>query len=144
MLAILQLSPQAAYDQAMHPLEITRNAIRNWSDAELKALEITVKQAAEACGTRTPEQFTADDLIAYTRLCALGQQWPTIIIAAEHPTRQRNRFEPRRFLEPDHHEHYKTMAQAKTSGSGIAFSQSNPDPLTHSPSSAILNLQNRK
>ena len=76
------LSPQAAYDQAMHPLEITRSAISNWSDAELKALAIAVKQASEACGARTPEQFTGDDLIAYTRLCALGQQWPIVIIAA--------------------------------------------------------------
>jgi hypothetical protein len=77
-----QLSPQAAYDQAMHPLEITRSAMGNWSDAELKALAIAVKQASEACGARTLEQFTRDDLIAYTRLCALGQQWPTVIIAA--------------------------------------------------------------
>lgn len=77
-----QLSPQAAYDQAMHPLEITRSAISNWSDAELKALAIAVKQAADACGARTPELFTGDDLIAYTRLCALGQQWPTVITAA--------------------------------------------------------------
>ena len=67
----------------MHPLEITRGAIGNWSDAELKALAIAVKQAAEACGARTPEQFTGDDLIAYTRLCALGQQWPTVITAAK-------------------------------------------------------------
>ena len=78
-----QLSPQAAYDQAMHPLEITRNAIGNWSDAELKALAVAVKQATEACGARTPEQFTGEDLIAYTRLCALGQQWPTVITAAD-------------------------------------------------------------
>lgn len=77
-----QLSPQAAYDQAMHPLEITRSAMGNWSDAELKALAIAVKQASEACGARTLEQFTRDDLIAYTRLCALGQQWPTVITAA--------------------------------------------------------------
>ena len=67
----------------MHPLEITRNAIGNWSDAELKALAVAVKQATEACGARTPEQFSGEDLIAYTRLCALGQQWPTVITAAD-------------------------------------------------------------
>jgi hypothetical protein len=78
-----QLSPQAAYDQAMHPLDITRSAISNWSDAELKALAIAVTQATDACGTRTPEQFTGDDLIAYARLCALGQQWPTVITTAD-------------------------------------------------------------
>jgi hypothetical protein len=77
-----QISPQSAYEQAMHPLEITRNAITNWSDAETTALAIAVKQASEACSARTPGQFTGDDLIAYARLCALGQQWPTVLTAA--------------------------------------------------------------
>jgi hypothetical protein len=77
-----QLSPQSAYEQAMHPLEITRNAITNWSDAETTALAIAVKQASEACSARNPGQFTGDDLIAYARLCALGQQWPTVLTAA--------------------------------------------------------------
>jgi len=57
----------------MHPLEMTRNAIGNWSDSELNALAAAIKQATEACGARTPSQFTGDDLIAYARLCALGQ-----------------------------------------------------------------------
>jgi hypothetical protein len=67
----------------MRPLEITRRAISNWSDAELNALAIAIKQATEACNARTPEQFTDDNLIAYARLCALGQQWPTVITAAD-------------------------------------------------------------
>jgi hypothetical protein len=66
----------------MHPLEMTRNAIGNWSDSELNALAAAIKQATEACITRTPGQFTGDDLIAYARLCALGQQWPTVLTAA--------------------------------------------------------------
>ena len=66
----------------MQPLEITRRAISNWSDAETAALAIAVKQATEACSVRTPDQFTGDDLIAYARLCALGQQWPTVFTAA--------------------------------------------------------------
>jgi len=77
-----QLSPQSAYDQVMRPLEITRRAISNWSDAETAALAIAIKQATEACGARTPDQFSGDDLIAYARLCALGQQWPTVLTAA--------------------------------------------------------------
>jgi hypothetical protein len=77
-----QLSPQSAYDQVMRPLEITRRAISNWSDSETAALAIAVKQATEACSARTAEQFSGDDLIAYTRLCALGQQWPTVLSAA--------------------------------------------------------------
>jgi hypothetical protein len=66
----------------MRPLEITRRAISNWSDAETAALAIAVKQATEACNARTPAQFADDDLIAYARLCALGQQWPTVLTAA--------------------------------------------------------------
>jgi hypothetical protein len=52
----------------MRPLEITRRAITNWSDAETAALAMAVKQATEACIARTPDQFTGDDLIAYARL----------------------------------------------------------------------------
>jgi hypothetical protein len=77
-----QLSPQSAYDQVMRPLEITRRSISNWSNSELNALAIAIKQATEACNARTSSQFTGDDLIAYARLCALGQQWPTVIAAA--------------------------------------------------------------
>jgi hypothetical protein len=79
---IPQLSPQSAYDQVMRPLEITRRSIANWSDSETAALAIAIKQATEACNARTPDQFTGDDLIAYARLCALGQQWPTVLTAA--------------------------------------------------------------
>jgi hypothetical protein len=73
-----QLSPQAAYDEVMQPLEITRRVISNWSDSEMKALGIAVEQATSACQARTPEQFNGDDLIAFGRLCALGQQWPIV------------------------------------------------------------------
>jgi hypothetical protein len=78
----LQLSPQAAYDQVMRPLEITRRSITNWSDSETNALAIAVQQATEECSARTPEQFSGDDLIAFARLCSLGQQWPVVGAAA--------------------------------------------------------------
>jgi hypothetical protein len=77
-----QLSPQSAYDQATRPLEITRRSIANWSDSETEALGIAVKQAAEACAARSSEQFSNDDLIAFARLCSLGQQWPSVSEAA--------------------------------------------------------------
>ncbi|NYF81160.1 hypothetical protein [Granulicella arctica] len=77
-----QLSPQAAYDQATRPLEITRRSIANWSDSETEALGIAIKQASEACSERSPEQFSGDDLIAFARLCSLGQQWPSVSSAA--------------------------------------------------------------
>jgi hypothetical protein len=77
-----QLSPQSAYEQATRPLEITRRAIENWSDSETAALAVAIKQGKEQCSARTPSQYTGEDLIAYARLCALGQQWPTVQDAA--------------------------------------------------------------
>ena len=75
-------SPQAAYDQVMRPLEITRRSMANWSDSEMTALLIAIKQAGEECSNRSPEQFSGDDLIAFARLCSLGQQWPKVGAAA--------------------------------------------------------------
>ena len=77
-----ELSPQAAYDLATRPLEITRRSLANWSEPETAALAVTVKQANDACRARTVEQFTGDDLVAYARLCSLGQQWPAVGAAA--------------------------------------------------------------
>jgi len=77
-----QLSPQAAYDQVLTPFEITRRSIQNWSDSETAAFTIAIHDASAACQARTPEQFSGDDLIAYARLCALGQQWPLVRAAA--------------------------------------------------------------
>ncbi|HEY6375840.1 MAG TPA: hypothetical protein VIX90_09995 [Edaphobacter sp.] len=77
-----QLSPQAAYEQATRPLEITRRSIENWSESETAALSVAVQQAKEQCAARTPDQYTGEDLIAYARLCSLGKQWPTVQKAA--------------------------------------------------------------
>ena len=77
-----QLSPQAAYEQATRPLEITRRSIANWSESETAALGVAVQQAKEQCAARTPSQYTGEDLIAYARLCTLGQQWPLVQQAA--------------------------------------------------------------
>jgi hypothetical protein len=77
-----QLSPQAAYDQVLTPFEITRRSVQNWSDSETAAFAIAIHDASAACQARTPEQFSGDDLIAYARLCALGQQWPSVSAAA--------------------------------------------------------------
>jgi hypothetical protein len=73
-----QLSPQSAYEQATRPLEITRRSIENWSDSETAAFAVAIRQAKEQCTARTPSQYSGEDLIAYARLCALGQQWPTV------------------------------------------------------------------
>ena len=73
--AALQLSPQAAYDEAIHPLDIVRSNAQNWSDSELAALAVAQDLAKTSCLARTPDQFTGENLLAYARLCALAQQW---------------------------------------------------------------------
>jgi hypothetical protein len=77
-----QLSPQSAYEEATRPLEITRRSLENWSESETAALAVAIHQAKEQCAARTPSQYSGEDLIAYARLCALGQQWPTVQEAA--------------------------------------------------------------
>ncbi len=77
-----QLSPRAAYEQAIHPLEVTRHNIANWSDVELAAMTVSIAEARTACGARDPEQYANADLIDLARLCSLGQQWPAVITAA--------------------------------------------------------------
>ena len=76
-----RLSPRAAYDAAMHPLEITRASFGNWSDTELAALKITIAHAQTECAARDSKTFANDDLIDLAHLCALGQSWPSVIDA---------------------------------------------------------------
>ncbi len=79
--ALPQLSPKAAYDDAMHPLDETRRAISNWSAAELSALTVTLSRARAACQARNPHLYAGTDLIELARLCALGQEWGTVVLA---------------------------------------------------------------
>ncbi len=69
------LSPQAAFDQANLPVDITRRDSQNWSDIELAALDVAVAQAKDACLARATEPYTGGDLVAYAHLCAFGKQW---------------------------------------------------------------------
>ena len=78
----LPLSPEAAYNQAVAPVEITHRSIANWSDIEIAALGTAVIQAKQACFDRASITYTGDDLISYAKLCAFGQQWPVTLKAA--------------------------------------------------------------
>jgi hypothetical protein len=77
-----QLSPKAAYDAAMHPLDLTRASFGNWSETELAVLRVTIAHAQAECAAREPKDFTSDDLIDLAHLCALGQVWSSVIDAA--------------------------------------------------------------
>jgi hypothetical protein len=89
-----QLSPKAAYDDAVHPLEVTRRSMSNWSDTEISALIVSMAHAKASCAARDPETFAGSDLIDFSRLCALGQNFPAVIeassryIAADAPKPQ--------------------------------------------------------
>jgi hypothetical protein len=77
-----QLSPKAAYDQAMHPLDLTRQSISNWSDTETAALTVTIANAAASCAPRDAKNYIGTDLVDIARLCALGQLFSQVISAA--------------------------------------------------------------
>lgn len=77
-----QIPPQAAYEQAIRPFEMTRRAPQNWSEVELAALKVAREQAEAACAARTPDRFSGDDLLALARLCAFAQQWQFVDQAA--------------------------------------------------------------
>ena len=77
-----QLSPQAAYQDALHPLEVTRHNIANWSDVEIAAMNVAISKAKSGCDARQPTDYTGSDLVDLARLCSLGQQWPAVLAAA--------------------------------------------------------------
>jgi hypothetical protein len=68
-------SPGAIYKSAMHPLDVVRSSLDNWSDAELSALNVGMRKAAAACAQARPEDYSGDDLYDLARLCSLGQEW---------------------------------------------------------------------
>jgi hypothetical protein len=76
------LTPGALYKQAMHPLEVVRSSMDNWSDTEIGAFVVSMRMAREACGQAAPENYTGDDLFDLARLCSLGQDWNSANTAA--------------------------------------------------------------
>lgn len=67
--------PGAVYKQAMHPLDVVRGSLANWSDAELGALAVGMHRAREACQERKAENYAGDDLYDLAKLCSFGQDW---------------------------------------------------------------------
>jgi len=75
--------PGDIYREAMHPLDVVRNSLDNWSDSELGALAAGMHQAREACSQAKPEDYSGDDLYDLARVCALGQDWNSTITVAQ-------------------------------------------------------------
>lgn len=76
-------TPGEIYKAAMHPLDVVRSSLDNWSDAELGALAVGVHKAHDACEASGPEDYTGEDLYDLVRLCALGQDWEKANAAAQ-------------------------------------------------------------
>jgi thiol-disulfide isomerase/thioredoxin len=75
-------TPGEIYKAAMHPLEVVRGSLDNWSDAELGALAVGMRKAHDACEAGRVEEYAGDDLYDFARLCALGQDWTNANAAA--------------------------------------------------------------
>src|SRR6202035_1560269 len=76
------MTPGALYRQAMHPLEVVRSSMDNWSDAEVGAFAVGMRMARESCAQAAPENYAGDDLYDLARLCSLGQDWNSANTAA--------------------------------------------------------------
>ncbi len=59
----------------MHPLEVVRASLDNWSQAELAALAVGMQRAREACDAARPDDYQGEDLYDLAHLCAFGQDW---------------------------------------------------------------------
>ncbi len=75
-------TPGEIYKEAMHPLEVVRSSLDNWSDAELGALTVGIHKAHDACEAAKPADYAGDDVYDLARLCALGQDWSNANAAA--------------------------------------------------------------
>lgn len=75
-------TPGEIYKEAMHPLEVVRGSLDNWSDAELGALTVGMHKAKDACDAVKPDDYSGGDLYDLARLCALGQDWNAANTAA--------------------------------------------------------------
>jgi hypothetical protein len=75
--------PGAIYKESMHPLDVVRQSLENWSDAELGALSVGMHTAREACDRMKPEDYSKDDLYDLAHLCAFGQDWNPANTAAQ-------------------------------------------------------------
>ena len=77
----LNLSPGAAYREAMQPVEVVHRSIANWSSSEQASLAIAVKNGSVACSAHPASEYFGEDLVDLARLCDLGLNWPATLEA---------------------------------------------------------------
>jgi hypothetical protein len=127
------LSPQAAYDDSTRPVEIVRKSVANWSEVEQYALAVAMKKAALACGERRTTVYAGDELVALSKLCAFGQQWPdsktaaakyiAAVVTADGPAKTQLALAYGLQLDADLHLHGldEIMKDAKAMLAGVAY-----------------------
>ncbi len=68
-------TPADLYKEALHPLEVVRASVDNWSDSEVGALAVGMHQAGEDCAKLKAADYAGEDLYDLARLCTFGQDW---------------------------------------------------------------------
>ncbi len=68
-------TPADMYKEALHPLEVVRASVDNWSDSEVGALAVGMHQAGEDCAKLRAADYVGEDLYDLARLCTFGQDW---------------------------------------------------------------------
>ncbi len=68
-------TPADMYKEALHPLEVVRASVDNWSDSEVGALAVGMHQAGEDCAKLKAADYVGEDLYDLARLCTFGQDW---------------------------------------------------------------------
>jgi thiol-disulfide isomerase/thioredoxin len=81
--------PGAIYKEAMHPVDVVRQSLDNWSDSELAALGIGMHLARQACDKMNPDDYSNNNLYDLAHLCAFGQDWNPANTAAQLYLRSR-------------------------------------------------------
>lgn len=57
----------------MHPLDVTREDVGNWSDVELIATTTAMNTAHAECERLDPAPRLGEELYVYARLCSLDR-----------------------------------------------------------------------
>ncbi|HTW46442.1 MAG TPA: hypothetical protein VMD92_00765, partial [Acidobacteriaceae bacterium] len=69
------MSPAEAYLYAMQPFNNARNAPDDLTEADQWALSIGISRAKEQCEQLAKQKLDGEDLLAYGKLCILGQDY---------------------------------------------------------------------
>ncbi len=70
--------PATALEDAIHPFDVIHRASQNWSDVERNAFTLARQRGKESCTAIKSAALNPDQLVAYARLCAFGDNWEAV------------------------------------------------------------------